>query len=115
MLVYSFSYMDRTNIGFAMAGGMNQSLSMSASIAGLAAGIFFVGYVMLQVPGGHIAERGSAKRFIGFSILAWGILAILCSFLQNSTQLLIVRFLSGVAEGVSGRRHWSSSAIGFQN
>jgi sugar phosphate permease len=99
MLVYSFSYMDRINIGFAMAGGMTRDLSMSATIAGVAAGIFFVGYVLLQVPGGHIAERGSAKKFIAFSILAWGALAILCSFVQNPMQLLTVRFLSGVAEG----------------
>lgn len=99
MLVYSFSYMDRINIGFAMAGGMMESLAMTASIAGIAAGIFFVGYVLLQVPGGHISERGSGKVFIGFSILAWGILAILCSMVRTPTELLIVRFLSGVAEG----------------
>jgi MFS family permease len=99
MLIFVFSFMDRTNIGFAIAGGMSESLSMSASFSGLAAGIFFVGYVVLQWPGGHIAEHGSAKNFIGLSILAWGGLSVLSGLVENSTQLLIVRFLVGVAEG----------------
>lgn len=99
ILVYIFSFMDRTNIGFAMAGGMNETLGLTAAVSGLAAGIFFVGYLVLQVPGGHIAEHGSAKKFIAATIFAWGILSALCGFVQNATQLLIVRFLLGVAEG----------------
>lgn len=99
ILVYIFSFMDRTSIGFAIAGGMEKDLSLSASTAGLAAGIFFIGYVILQAPGGHWAERYSAKKFIGISILAWGGLTILCGFVQNAWQLLAVRFLIGVAEG----------------
>jgi len=99
ILVYIFSFMDRTNIGFAMAGGMNQDLALTASMSGLAAGIFFIGYIVLQVPGGHWAEHRSAKQFIGASILAWGGLSILCGFAQNATQFLILRFLVGVAEG----------------
>lgn len=99
ILVYIFSFMDRTNIGFAMAGGMNESLGMTASLSGLAAGIFFVGYIILQVPGGHIAEHGSAKKFIAISILLWGGLSTGLGFVQTATQLLVVRFLIGVAEG----------------
>ncbi len=99
ILVYIFSFMDRTSIGFAIAGGMQQDLGLNPTIAGLAAGIFFIGYVILQAPGGHWAEHYSAKRFIGLSILAWGGLTVLCGFVQNAWQLLIVRFLIGVAEG----------------
>lgn len=99
ILVYIFSFMDRTNIGFAMAGGMNEALGMSASMSGPAAGIFFVGHVILQAPAEHWAERGSAKQFIGISILFWGGLSIACGFVQNATQLLVIRFLIGVAEG----------------
>jgi MFS family permease len=99
ILVYLFSFMDRTNISFAMAGGMNEDLAMTAALSGLAAGIFFVGYVILQIPAGHWAEHRSAKQFIGISILLWGGLSILCGLVQNPTQLLIIRFLIGVAEG----------------
>lgn len=99
ILVYIFSFMDRTNIGFAMAGGMNQELGLTPSMAGLAAGIFFIGYVLLQAPAGHWAEHRSAKQFIGLTIFAWGGLSILCGFVQTANQLLAVRFLIGVAEG----------------
>lgn len=99
ILVYIVAFMDRTNIGFAMAGGMDRELGMSAALSGLAAGIFFIGYMILQVPGGMIAEKGSAKKFIAWTIIAWGTLATLTGFVQNTAQLMIVRFLLGVAEG----------------
>ncbi|GAA0583996.1 MFS transporter [Rhizomicrobium electricum] len=99
ILVYIFSFMDRTNISFAMAGGMNEALNMTAALSGLAAGIFFIGYVVPQIPAGHFAEHGNAKQFIGLSILVWGGLSILCGFVRSPTELLIVRFLTGVAEG----------------
>lgn len=99
ILVYIFSFMDRTNISFAMAGGMNEALGLTAQGAGLAAGIFFIGYVCLQMQAGHWAERGNAKQFIGISILFWGGLSVLCGFVRTPTELLVVRFLTGVAEG----------------
>jgi hypothetical protein len=47
MIIYIFAFMDRMNFGFAMAGGMNESLKITASTAGLAAGVFFFGYLVL--------------------------------------------------------------------
>jgi sugar phosphate permease len=99
MLVYIVAFMDRTNIGFAIAGGMDKELGMTATLSGIAAGIFFIGYLSLQVKGSQIAERGSAKKFIAWTIVAWGGLAVLSGFVQNTTQLLVIRFLLGVAEG----------------
>lgn len=99
IIVYMIAYIDRINISFAIAGGMSEDLGMTASLSGLAAGIFFIGYMILPVPGGHIAEKGNAKPFIAFSILGWGVFTILSAFAQNSTQFLILRFLLGVSEG----------------
>lgn len=99
IILYIVTFMDRMNISFAMAGGMNETLGISMKAAGLAAGIFFLGYMVLQVPGGHIAEHGSAKKFILWTIVAWGGLSILNGFVQNEWQLLLIRFLLGVAEG----------------
>ncbi len=99
IIIYCIAYMDRVNIGFAIAGGMNQALGISGTIAGLAAGIFFWGYLVLQFPAGHIAEHGSAKKYIAWSILSWGVISFLTGFVQNSWQLLFMRFLLGVSEG----------------
>lgn len=99
ILVYIVAYMDRTNIAIGIAGGMDKDLGMTASFSGLVAGIFFIGYIFLQIPGGQIAERYSAKKFIAYTIVAWGGFALLTGFVQNPTQLLIIRFILGVAEG----------------
>src|SRR5579875_3972494 len=98
IVVYIISFMDRTNIGFAFD-DMGKSLHVSLTDTGLAGGIFFIGYLVLQFPGGHLAEHWSAKKFVGIMILIWGVLAILTGLVQNYTELLIVRFLLGVAEG----------------
>jgi len=99
IIIYIVSYMDKMNIGFAMAGGMIEELRLSMAIAGFAAGMYFIGTMVLQVPAGHIAEHGSAKKFIQYSIIAWGGLSFLTGFVQNAWQLIAMRFLLGVAEG----------------
>lgn len=93
------SYMDRVNIAFAMPGGMDADLGISATMAGLAGGIFFIGYLFLQVPGGKIAVHGSGKKFIGWSLVAWAVISVLTGLITNQYQLLALRFLLGVAEG----------------
>ncbi|MCY0906032.1 MFS transporter [Arthrobacter sp. H14-L1] len=97
IIVYIISFMDRTNIGFAL-NGLHKDLGIDAAQQGLAAGIFFIGYLTLQIPGGYLAERWSAKKFVGIMILIWGVLAVLGGFVQNFGQLLVVRFFLGVAE-----------------
>lgn len=99
ILVYIVAFMDRSNISFAIAGGMDKALGMTATVSGLAAGIFFVGYLFLQVPGGIIAEKRSAKKFIAVTILFWGGFATLTGFVTNTWELLAIRFILGVAEG----------------
>lgn len=99
MIVCIISYMDRVNIGFAMAGGMSSELGMSASVAGLAAGIFFIGYLFLQIPGGEFAAKRSGKKFITWTIVFWAIISVLTGLAQDTMHLLILRFMLGVAEG----------------
>jgi MFS family permease len=97
IIVYIISFMDRTNIGFALD-GLHHDLGIDKAQQGLAAGVFFIGYLTLQIPGGHLAEHWSAKKFVGIMILIWGCLAILMGFVQSFTELLVVRFFLGVAE-----------------
>ncbi|MDR3589527.1 MAG: MFS transporter [Negativicutes bacterium] len=99
IIIYIIAYMDRMNVSFAIAGGMSKELEMSMAASGLAAGIFFFGYLVLQVPGGYLAEHKSAKRFILWSIIGWGLTSMLTGLAQNEWQLLAARFALGVAEG----------------
>ena len=98
IILYVISFMDRTNISFAFD-GLGHDLHISKAGEGLAGGIFFIGYLFLQIPGGHLAERWSAKKFVGIMVLIWGAFAMLNGLVQNFAELLAVRFLLGVAEG----------------
>src|SRR6185437_3795101 len=93
------SYMDRVNIGFAMPVGMSAELGISADMGGMAGGIFFLGYLFLQIPGGRLAVHGSGKKFIAWSLISWAVISVLTGFVRSNTELLILRFLLGVAEG----------------
>jgi sugar phosphate permease len=97
-LMYTIAFMDRNNIAFGFF-GMQKDLQIGATASGIAAGIFFFGYLFLQVPGAWLAERWSAKRFITATLLVWGVTAMATGLVQNLTQLLIVRFVLGVVEG----------------
>jgi MFS family permease len=97
-LMYTIAFMDRINIGLGIP-SMAKDLHFSPALAGTAFGIFFWGYLILQIPGGHLAERWSAKRFVTILLVIWGVLAILTGFVQNTWQLLAVRFALGIAEG----------------
>lgn len=97
-LMYTIAFIDRINIGVALP-AMSRDLHFTATVGGLASGIFFIGYLILQIPGGHLAERRSAKWLVFVLLLIWGVFAILTGFVQNVPQLLAVRFLLGLTEG----------------
>ncbi|MCF8567925.1 MFS transporter [Alicyclobacillus tolerans] len=98
LLMYTIAFIDRNNVSFAFS-GMEKDLGFGATISGLVAGIFFIGYMFLQIPGGHIAARRSAKKFVFFTLIIWGIVAFCTGFVQNTAELLIIRFILGVCEG----------------
>lgn len=93
------SFMDRVNISFALPGGMEEDLGITSQMAGVASGIFFIGYLFLQVPGGRIAVNGSGKRFIAWSLMAWAVVSVATGFVTHEYQLLVLRFILGVSEG----------------
>ncbi|WP_028391065.1 MFS transporter [Bacillus cihuensis] len=97
-LMYTIAFLDRNNISFGLL-GMEKDIGIGATYAGLAAGVFFFGYMFLQVPGALFAQKWSAKKYITISLLAWGVFSVATGLVQNLTQLLIVRFLLGFVEG----------------
>ena len=96
-LLYLVSYIDRANIGYA-ALQMNRELALSSEAFGLVSGIFFIGYFLFEVPSNVALARFGARRWIARILITWGIVAALTAFVQNATQLYLLRFLLGVAE-----------------
>src|SRR6476646_11767951 len=75
-LLYIANYLDRTNIASAKL-GMKGDLSLTDSMFGWASGIFFIGYLGLQVPGALLVERWSARLLLGVTLIIWGELTVL--------------------------------------
>jgi len=91
--------MDRTIISIALPGGMMKDMALSATIAGLASGIFALGTLFLQVPAGQMAQKGKVKPFITVAIIIWSICSALTGLVHKPWELLTVRFILGLAEG----------------
>ncbi|KQZ46937.1 MFS transporter [Massilia sp. Root1485] len=96
-ILYVISYLDRANIGYA-ALQMNRELALSSEAFGLISGIFFIGYFAFEVPSNIALNRFGARVWIARILLTWGVISFACGFVQNATQLYVLRFLLGVAE-----------------
>ena len=96
-LLYIVAFLDRMNIG-AAALQMPSDLGFNDRVIGLGAGMFFIGYVLLEIPGALIAELWSARRWIARIMISWGIITTLTAMIHTAHQFYIVRFLVGAAE-----------------
>jgi MFS family permease len=102
LIMYTISYVDRTNVALALdpnISSLMRDLLMDDRMKGQAAGIFFLGYVLLQISGGHLAGRWSAKKWISVCLIFWGACAAGCGLSKTFAQFGVMRFLLGVAEG----------------
>jgi ACS family tartrate transporter-like MFS transporter len=97
MLLFFMSLLDRTNISFA-ALEMNKDLGLSLPQYGVAASIFYIGYVLFEIPSNFALARTGARIWLTRIMVTWGIVVIAMAFVQGSTSLYVVRFLLGVAE-----------------
>ena len=105
MFVYLLAYLDRANVGVAKL-QMQKALNFSDAVIGFGAGIFFVGYLLLDIPGSLIVERWSARKWIARIMVSWGLMAALMGLLGTplfgnihlDTQFYGLRLLLGIAE-----------------
>ncbi len=96
-VLYIVAYLDRANAGFAklrMAG----DLKFSDAVFGLGIGIFFIGYLLLEIPGALLVERWSARKWFARILISWGIVSSLTAFVTTPAEFYAARFLLGVAE-----------------
>jgi ACS family tartrate transporter-like MFS transporter len=95
--LYICNFVDRTNLAIA-ALQMNRDLRFSATAYGFGAGIFFLGYVVFEVPSNLILARVGARRWIARIMISWGLVASAMMFVRTPVQFYWLRFLLGVAE-----------------
>ena len=96
-LLYVVAFVDRINIGFA-ALTMNKELGITSQQYGFAAGIFFIGYFLFEVPSNLMLHKVGARVWIARILLSWGLVATLTGLVQSVHQLYVARILLGVTE-----------------
>jgi MFS family permease len=96
-VLYVIAYLDRVNLSYA-ALDMTGALGFTPEIYGFGAGIFFVGYFLLEIPGAILVERWSARAWIARIMISWGIVAIFTGFIRTPHQFYAIRLLLGAAE-----------------
>ena len=95
--LYIVAFVDRINLGFA-ALTMNRELAITSQQFGLAAGIFFLGYFLFEIPSNLILHKVGARVWIARILVTWGAVATLTGFVQSANQLYVARFALGLAE-----------------
>ncbi len=97
VICYFVANLDKTNISIA-ALQMNADLGLSASMYGLGVGMFYISYIIFEIPSNVIMTKVGARRWIARIMITWGIVSAGMSLVQTPTQLYVMRFLLGMAE-----------------
>lgn len=97
-LMFFINFLDRTAISFAGPNGMNTDLALTVAQFGLASGIFFIGYILLEVPSNLALHRFGARKWLARIMVSWGIVSLLFTWVSSVQELYILRFLLGIAE-----------------
>jgi len=96
-LIYVVNYLDRVNVSFANL-RMSADLGFSDRVYGLGVGMFYLTYVLFEIPGAIIVERWSARKWIARIMISWGVVTVLTGFVRSATHFYAARFFLGLAE-----------------
>ena len=96
-LIYVVNYIDRVNVSFANL-RMSADLGFSDRVYGLGVGMFYLTYVLFEIPGAIIVERWSARKWIARIMISWGVVTILTGFVHSAGHFYAARFFLGLAE-----------------
>src|SRR4026208_1054978 len=96
-LLFIVTYFGRPTVGLATL-AMADDLQFSEEVFGLGVGMFFIGYLILEIPGALLVERWSARKWFARILISWGFVSALTAFVQTPAQFYAARFLLGVAE-----------------
>jgi MFS family permease len=97
-LIFVLAMVDRINIGYAKL-QFSQDLAFSDTVYGMGAGVFFIGYMLSDVPSNLFLHKRGARATISRIMIVWGIISASMMFLSTPTQFYVFRFALGLAEG----------------
>ena len=97
-LSYAIAYVDRVNVSLATVEMSKDMPAFDNRVVGFGAGVFFIGYFILEIPGTLLVEKWSARKWICRIMITWGILAGATAMVKTPFQFYTVRFLLGLAE-----------------
>jgi MFS family permease len=96
-LLYVFNILDRGNLGFARL-TMERDLGITPEVFNIGYGLFYIGYLLFEVPSNLLLRRVGARRWIARILISWGLVSSLTMFVSNTWSFYMVRILLGVAE-----------------
>lgn len=96
-VLYIVSYLDRANVGFAKL-QMGKALNFSENVFGWGFGLFFVSYLLLEIPGALLVERWSARKWFARILVTWGLCSMGMALVKTPSQFYLARLLLGLAE-----------------
>ncbi|QIW09885.1 MFS transporter [Francisella sp. LA112445] len=97
LICYTLAYLDRVNVSFAKI-QMVSDLSLSETVYGFGAGIFFIGYFIFEVPSNYLLVKIGPSRWLGFLMVVWGVLSACTMFINSANEYYVLRFTLGLAE-----------------
>src|SRR5262249_13439110 len=97
LVLYVIAYLDRVNVGFARL-QMKTALGWEEDVFGFGFGIFFAGYLLLEIPGTLLVEHWSARKWFARILVTWGICSMAMAYVSTPLQFYVGRFLLGLAE-----------------
>ncbi|MGN8117059.1 MFS transporter [Labrys sp. 22185] len=97
-LMFFINFLDRTAISFAGPHGLTKDLGLTATQFGFAAGIFFIGYILLEIPSNLALHKFGGRRWLARIMVTWGIVSLLFTWVSGVAELYVLRFLLGIAE-----------------
>jgi len=97
ILAYIFNYLDRNNVGFAGL-KMNEAIGLSATAFGFGAGVFFVGYCLLEIPSNIALYRVGARVWLSRIMISWGLMSAATALASGPNSFYTLRLLLGAAE-----------------
>ena len=95
--LYAVAYLDRASVAYAKL-TMTVDLGFSEAVYGFGAGLFFVGYLLLEIPGALIVHRWGARLWMSRILISWGFVTVMTGFVRTANDFYFARFLLGVAE-----------------